>query len=152
MRLRRLLFLLPLSIMVIIFMFSAQTAGESLSVSDGLVYNIVSNFCRWLNIKNANINVICDSLRTIVRKSAHFSIYAMLGISFVISLHFNFRFKLKRQLLLLSQVFSSAYAITDELHQLFISGRSGNFTDVLLDSFGAFFGVIIVYILFFRKK
>ena len=37
------------------------------------------------------------------------------------------------------------YAITDELHQLFINGRSGNFIDVLIDSVGGAIGIAVVY-------
>ena len=37
----------------------------------------------------------------------------------------------------------TAYAGTDELHQLLIDGRSGQWTDVLLDSAGAMTGVLL---------
>ena len=36
------------------------------------------------------------------------------------------------------------YACTDELHQLFSSGRSGQFDDVLLDSIGALLGILLL--------
>ncbi|HHQ44734.1 MAG TPA: hypothetical protein ENN13_01180 [Candidatus Altiarchaeales archaeon] len=38
-------------------------------------------------------------------------------------------------------VFSTAYGISDELHQHFIPGRTASLWDVLLDSLGAVFGV-----------
>ena len=36
------------------------------------------------------------------------------------------------------------YACSDEIHQLFVNGRSGEFTDVLLDTCGAGFGILVV--------
>ena len=39
------------------------------------------------------------------------------------------------------------YACTDEFHQLFISGRAGRFTDVLIDTTGAFLGLFLVYLI-----
>ena len=35
------------------------------------------------------------------------------------------------------------YAASDELHQRFVSGRSGEIKDVLLDSSGVAFGILI---------
>ena len=39
------------------------------------------------------------------------------------------------------------YACTDEFHQLFVPGRSGEFTDVCLDTVGATFGILLVMII-----
>lgn len=38
---------------------------------------------------------------------------------------------------------AAVYAATDEIHQLFVAGRSGRFSDVLIDSSGALLGVLI---------
>ena len=40
--------------------------------------------------------------------------------------------------------FATAYAVTDEVHQMFVPGRAGMVTDVLLDSAGVLVGVAIV--------
>ena len=36
------------------------------------------------------------------------------------------------------------YAISDEIHQLFVPGRAGQVRDVLIDSAGSLLGIIIV--------
>ena len=36
------------------------------------------------------------------------------------------------------------YALSDEIHQLFIIGRSGNIIDVLIDSLGSIIGIFII--------
>ena len=48
------------------------------------------------------------------------------------------------KLFLLALCSSFLYACTDELHQLFVSGRSGQFTDVLIDTLGALFGCLLL--------
>ena len=39
---------------------------------------------------------------------------------------------------------TAGYAATDEFHQLFVPGRSGQVSDVILDSAGAATGVLIM--------
>ena len=39
---------------------------------------------------------------------------------------------------------SVVYATTDEIHQLFVPGRSGEVRDVLIDSLGALIGILII--------
>jgi len=41
------------------------------------------------------------------------------------------------------------YAITDEIHQLFVPGRSGKLEDVLIDTIGVWIGICVL--LFFVK-
>ena len=40
-----------------------------------------------------------------------------------------------------SLMFCILYAISDELHQLFVPGRGAQVKDVLIDSFGSFVGI-----------
>lgn len=49
-----------------------------------------------------------------------------------------------------SVILAALYASTDEFHQLFVPGRSGQFRDVLIDSCGAAAGTLIVYALWWR--
>ena len=39
---------------------------------------------------------------------------------------------------------ATLYAATDELHQIFVPGRTGKVTDILLDSAGALLGVLLL--------
>ena len=72
--------------------------------------------------------------------TAHFTEYAILGILF----YFFYRQILPQKnglrLFVLAILSSFLYACTDEIHQLFVPGRSGQFTDVLVDTLGASFG------------
>lgn len=42
--------------------------------------------------------------------------------------------------------YSFLYALTDELHQRFVPGRSGELRDVFIDTSGAFTGLVLLSI------
>ncbi|WP_314039187.1 VanZ family protein [Gemella morbillorum] len=90
-----------------------------------------------------------------VRKLGHFSEYAILG--FFAFAYFSNIFQIEREKIRLetsffiSFLFCFSYAVSDEFHQTFVIGRDGNFMDVLIDSGGVLFGIIISIILFSVK-
>ena len=49
--------------------------------------------------------------------------------------------------LFLPWAIAAAYAATDEFHQLFVPGRSGQITDVLIDSGGLLAGILLVVLI-----
>lgn len=119
-------------ICIIIFVFSAQTGTESTGISDKFVNpmeNLFSNF--FTNIFSR------DFLILLIRKGAHISIYFMLGICAYMSI----------KKLWLSTLFCLVYACSDEIHQLFVEGRSGSIVDVGIDSIGFIIGGILVYVI-----
>ncbi len=86
----------------------------------------------------------------IVRKMAHFTIYALIGISLTL---FIYVFS-KKTLLSSSLAFilSVSYACFDEYRQLSISGRSGSLKDIFIDSCGALTGILIIFLLIILTK
>jgi VanZ family protein len=92
-----------------------------------------------------------DMLTTLVRKSAHIFLYFVLGI-----LLFNVlrSYKLKaKKLIGYSILFAGLYAVTDEIHQSFVPGRSAELRDVVIDTIGAALGVFVIcYILKFKES
>ena len=90
-----------------------------------------------------------------LRKLGHFSEYAILG--FFAFAYFSNIFQTERGKIQLetsffiSFLFCFSYAVSDEFHQTFVIGRDGNFMDVLIDSGGVLFGIIISIILFSVK-
>ena len=77
----------------------------------------------------------------LVRKTAHFSEYAMLGILATQALDPDGRFFKSRWLGIAACLV--LVPSVDETIQLFVPGRSGQVTDVLLDCCGAAFGVAV---------
>lgn len=89
----------------------------------------------------------------IVRKLAHFLEYTLLFIFYNFSLKRTTKI-LYRKRLIYCLILTVIYAITDEYHQTWVSGRTGKPFDIGVDSLGAFFGYLIVWKLasFFPKK
>lgn len=91
-----------------------------------------------------------DLLSTFIRKAAHVTIYAGLGGLLLWAL--NAHWKLSRNLALCAVVFSCVYAVSDEVHQAFNPGRSGEVRDVALDTFGASVGVTSTGLMIKRRQ
>lgn len=128
--LRIFLIILILCWMYMVFGFS-NASGE---VSTGISMRFAELF-----IKNGEYIEIAEK---IIRKIAHLSEYA-LGAILVYSLMLTFKLNAKIQFLC-SWLFIVLYAITDEVHQLFIPGRSGRAVDVFIDSIGALIGMCVI--------
>jgi VanZ family protein len=79
-----------------------------------------------------------------LRKFAHFAEYMLMGILVYHILEQFFRSHKKQIILTLLWVFLSAAA--DELHQLFVPGRFASFADVLLDTSGGGFGILLSFL------
>ena len=83
-----------------------------------------------------------ESINHIVRKIAHFTEYMVLCILLIIGLWVN---DIRgRRMYIRAVIITAVYACTDEFHQIFIPGRYGGVTDVLLDTAGAVFGCVVV--------
>ena len=125
--------------MIIISSFSMQNGEASKETSDGIVEVIVEQ----LPNKDQITIEQKDNIRFSVRKLAHFSIYTVLGFSLFNAIKNSF--KIKAIFCALSSVVSSSlFAIIDEfLIQGHSDGRSPQWTDVLIDSFGAIIGVLL---------
>ena len=133
-------------IMIIIYNFSAQSGTDSSGISkkiSRLICRIV--FFNYENMSGEQQIFVVNELHYFVRKLAHFSIYMLLGMFSYMAL-MPFKQELKKPALI-SLTVCAVYAVFDEIHQKFIPGRSMKVTDMILDSFGAFVGIIIVAVL-----
>ena len=118
-----------ITVMTAIFIFSAQRGETSGALSGGLLRLLLG----WLGIDGSA--ELIDLLHLLLRKFAHFSIYALLGVG-VMGTAITFQGK-EWMKFLLALLICAGYAATDEFHQLFVGARCGSPLDVLLDSCGA---------------
>lgn len=127
---------------VAIFQFSNQNATISGNTS-GRVVDWLIELLPFTNTleENEKERVKEEMMQPIIRKLAHFSIYALLGF-FIMGLASTYRGTFYQKILS-STLLACLYAISDEIHQLFIVGRSGQFTDVCIDTLGALTGSIL---------
>ena len=125
--------------MIIVFKFSSQPADTSQNTSLNLTKRIVNVF--FNNKSSTEKEQITEKLDPYIRKLAHFTLYAIGGI--LIANYINtYNIKDKNKIIY-SICIGATYACTDEFHQLFVEGRSGQLTDVLIDSLGVATGVCI---------
>ena len=148
---RPLLLLLLVLQMTLIFTMSSFGSDSSNAQSNQIIHVLHQVFP---NLSNDHSFFGVSNLVFIVRKAAHFTEYAILGLLFflVYRAYFvkltNAKFSNAKfsnaKFLFFALCSSFLYACTDELHQLFVSGRSGQFTDVLIDTLGALFGCLLL--------
>ncbi len=121
--------------MVTIFMFSNDNDVSSNKKSDGFIIR-TSEFILNRKLTDKEKEFYIDKYVVVVRKTAHFTIYFLLGLFFC---SFLKEFDLNnKKLILYTVIFVFLYACSDEIHQLFISGRSGEILDILIDTLGGF--------------
>ena len=122
----------------IIFAFSHQTGSKSENTSDTLVKEVIETLNIDMDNKEKE-NFIIDT-RIFVRKGAHFILYLGLGvISYLTLTIFNIKKKIS-----LSIIVTTLYAISDEIHQIFIPSRTAAITDILIDVSGSIIGILII--------
>lgn len=140
---RILSFLPAVTWMVLIFSFSAAPAVESSETSDGISYKIVKVMAAlpFLDWEEEELEEKAETLHVPIRKAAHFSEYALLAVLWVIPLGCMTKTNKKRMIVAL--LLCIMYAVSDEIHQLFVPGRDGNIKDVLIDTAGAGFGIVV---------
>lgn len=77
----------------------------------------------------------------VVRKAAHFIEYLILGILFFKSWFTGAKLRRGVALAFVSGVM---YSISDEIHQIFVPGRTGKLIDVVIDSTGLAVGLLLI--------
>lgn len=112
--------------------------------SDSFTQKLVNGFCNMFDIEiNETIkeNTI-ETIRHLVRKIAHISEYFILCL--LVSLLLKSYSIPLNKLLILAFIICYIYSCSDEIHQLFISDRSGSFIDTLIDSIGILLWLLII--------
>ncbi len=126
-------------IMLTIFILSSMEADESSVLSDSTYETIIS---LWGNHMSDALKLLIDEY---IRKAAHFLIYTLLGSFIYLTVIEWKQSKLPAKLMAeYSLIVSIAYAISDELHQRFVPGRSCEWRDVCIDGLGAALGIGII--------
>ena len=124
--------ILAAACMVAIFCLSAQTAKDSADLSGSFIRAI---------FELIGIELQQEGIRTV----AH--CLEFMGLSFLMFNAIYATWEVK-----LTPVFAFAgtvmYAVTDEIHQIFVPGRAFQISDILVDSTGALIGVIATFVIF----
>lgn len=128
--------------MALIFGLSGQPAelsDELSEISTGRIAGLLSFILRNVDVKT--IASFLMEYIAYIRKAAHVFEYMVLGIL----ASMNGDEYLRDRVLSTSLIFCFMYALSDEFHQLYILGRAGSMTDVLIDTCGAAIGVFLYH-------
>ena len=134
--------------MTVIFLFSAQTGNQSGNTSGEVVRWFIGLFYRNFEaLPPAEQTRILGIVHLLIRKGAHFTEYAVLAMLVANAIRNRIPDRSWFPV-----VFSSLYAVTDEIHQYFVPERACRFLDVCIDTAGAAFGTAIFVLLIVIKN
>ena len=137
----RISFIITLLWAMVIFSFSLQPADASSELSLGVGHWLIDLLPSAISDKVlAMPQTQLEFLHTLLRKAGHFSEYLILGMLSMFTV-LQSRFCHKKWMGL---GFCLLVASVDETIQLFVSGRSGQVSDVVLDFVGALCGILIL--------
>lgn len=122
------------SVMLIaIWRFSNQDVAQSSELSGKL-----AEFLRGIPVIRFLMQYDEDGL--FLRKLSHMVVYAILGLGASVALMGVF---LAQKTVRLTMMLGTLYAVTDEVHQMFVPGRQASVRDVLIDVGGLILGLSI---------
>ncbi|MCI8352327.1 MAG: VanZ family protein [Clostridia bacterium] len=125
--------------MLTIFYFSHQQGTGSSSTSKKVTEAIVNILDIKKEMTEENKEEIVKIIEPIIRKLAHYTLYMLGGILIINAINAYIKEDIK--IIICSSLIGVIYAVSDELHQLFVNGRSGKIIDVVIDSIGIFTGI-----------
>ena len=134
--------------MIIIFLFSATDGKKSEEQSDKIIVTTAEI------VKKEKLTVeekerIINKYIVLVRKSAHFFLYFILGILVYLYIHNIYDTSLKT--FIITIIVCTLYAISDEIHQMFTLERAAEVRDVFIDMGGSLLAEILLTIIFVIK-
>jgi VanZ family protein len=134
--------LLIIAWMGFIFALSAQHAEESTKLSNSFMDSIFRVLIPgFSSLSEADQDLKLAMMAGVVRKTAHFMIYAILG--FLIRAYFSLTDYKNLAKNLVPVAIAFIYATTDEIHQALVPGRSCEIRDIFIDTIGAALGILI---------
>lgn len=159
--------LIVLGIMVMIFYFSSKVREDSDGMSRGIARFLLPLFEKLSDLFGSSDSSagssslsltggsMLDDLNYYIRKMGHLSEFALLGGALMLHADSVSRYMEKLRLktdALIAVSVSILYAISDEVHQIFVQGRGPGVKDVFIDSTGAVIGCMIVLFVLARKN
>ncbi len=149
---KRIAWLPAIVLMAMIFYFSNQPAEVSADLSGGISYQVVEFLVSIIDTdyNKKEMLSLAEKIDYPIRKLAHLTEYALLGMAITFGILYGSnidKYNQKKQYFFV-QTMGSLYAMTDEIHQLFVLGRAGRIGDVLIDSIGVLIGFCIFVVVF----
>ena len=132
----------------IIFYLSNQPGNISGGESSHLIYNTLHFIYTCLNLDTSHLNEIILIIHNPLRECMHSLEYLILG---VLTINLLIQTQVKENKMIITILFCFIYAATDEIHQLFIPGRTFEYFDILMDMVGTLIGTFITKLIWKHK-
>ncbi|MBP6911759.1 MAG: VanZ family protein [Candidatus Pacebacteria bacterium] len=129
--------LLVISTVCVLFLLSSQTGG----VSNGYSTRVVIYINNLFGISGDGGMWWTTFL---VRKTAHVSIFFCLTLILFVTINHYHKKRRFRSKLIVSGALSFAMAIFDEIHQIYVPGRSAQILDIGIDLIGISCAVLLI--------
>lgn len=139
--------LLVLLWMFVIFSFSNQKGEASGGASDEVLINVLEHTTS-LERETNEMDELVETLSFPIRKCAHFLEYFILAFLIVVAFSV---WGIDKHTIIITSVICILYAITDEIHQFYIAGRSAQVSDVFLDSSASLLSTLLFYKLIIKR-
>ena len=141
------------AMMVIIFWLSDQPGYDSTLMSGSVGYSFCDVFID--GFEEMDLTQQAGLVLTVdypLRKCAHAFEYMVLSVLCTGSLLLWFYHKMNRPdlLFLFGWIISLLYAVSDEIHQFFVPGRSCMLLDIVIDAAGAAAGALLLMLICHR--
>ena len=131
--------------MFTIFYFSNQQGTGSSNTSKKVSKIIVNMIDIKHQMQKEAKEELVIKIEPYIRKIAHYTIYTIGGILIINCIYLYIQDYHKS--VVNATMIGILYATTDEIHQLFVQGRSGRVIDVVIDSIGIITGIVIYLII-----
>ena len=137
-----------------VFILSSQTAGDSGQTSGYIsktVFRVL--FGDESEYSPEEASRLYDLTDSAVRTCAHFCEYLLLGASsssFALSLSVLLGGGDPKKSVIIAAAGCVLFAVSDEIHQIFVPGRAFEISDIVTDSAGVLIGCLLIYL--FRRK
>ena len=129
---KQIFYLLMVFWCMVIFYLSSQTSSES--------------SCNSLAVlKTVSDGIVSKGLHSMFRTFMHAGVFTVLGILVYMSIRYD-----TNHVFLFSLLFCVLYAISDEVHQIFVPRRAFELEDLAYDFLGSFVGILSLKIIEIR--
>ncbi|MBR3602045.1 MAG: VanZ family protein [Lachnospiraceae bacterium] len=138
----------PALCMICFILYMSSQEG---SASEGMSYQVSKTLVLAFNkvfskgYSNSVLNDLIYQIHPFIRKTAHFTEFFTLAVTVAIPLYV---YKIRGIfLVILGQLLCVGVAFLDEYSQSFVFGRVPSYRDVMIDSAGAFCGILVALII-----
>lgn len=134
-------FILLVLWLIVIFILSNQNGEISGSNSAGIIKSILDIIYSLFHLSKNNLNDVVQLLQNPIRECAHSFEYFILAFLTFKNLD---SIQIKGNKYIITLLFCFICASFDEIHQLFISGRTFQYFDILMDTLGVILMLLII--------